>query len=210
MALYRSPLTVTLWPSSFLKKYGPMFPPAHKAHQTERRFVSSDGERSIAGGLTGGCEKCLPAVFPEVIRTLESRGNPGVHLLSSPLRPRGQLRRWMCFCDVNYLWLGFLHLTPELLDHTRGRGSLVVKVSDHGRHAMSSSPLPLKTRLVGERCTLNLSRAQTSSLGEGSASSGVVLFTCEWFKITRSIAKSPRVAEQCDANIHSLTLDNAM
>ncbi|GFY33551.1 hypothetical protein TNCV_4538831 [Trichonephila clavipes] len=34
MALYRSPLTVTLWPSSFLKKYGPMIPPAHKAHQT--------------------------------------------------------------------------------------------------------------------------------------------------------------------------------
>ncbi|GFT30797.1 transposable element Tc1 transposase [Trichonephila clavipes] len=35
MALYRSPLTVTLWPSSFLKKYGPMIPPAHKAHQTD-------------------------------------------------------------------------------------------------------------------------------------------------------------------------------
>ncbi|GFV62710.1 hypothetical protein TNCV_901651 [Trichonephila clavipes] len=35
MALYRSPLTVTLWPSSFLKKYGPMIPPAHKAHQTK-------------------------------------------------------------------------------------------------------------------------------------------------------------------------------
>ncbi|GFT55717.1 hypothetical protein TNCV_4569351 [Trichonephila clavipes] len=35
MTLYRSPLTVTLWPSSFLKKYGPMFPPAHKAHQTD-------------------------------------------------------------------------------------------------------------------------------------------------------------------------------
>ncbi|GFV51975.1 hypothetical protein TNCV_1323281 [Trichonephila clavipes] len=34
MALYRSPLTVTLWPSSFLKKYGPMIPPADKAHQT--------------------------------------------------------------------------------------------------------------------------------------------------------------------------------
>ncbi|GFT75438.1 hypothetical protein TNCV_3394271 [Trichonephila clavipes] len=33
-ALYRSPLTVTLWPSSFLKKYGPMIPPAHKALQT--------------------------------------------------------------------------------------------------------------------------------------------------------------------------------
>ncbi|GFT75424.1 hypothetical protein TNCV_3394151 [Trichonephila clavipes] len=34
MALYRSPLTVTLWPSSFLKDYGPMIPPAHKAHKT--------------------------------------------------------------------------------------------------------------------------------------------------------------------------------
>ncbi|GFV36790.1 hypothetical protein TNCV_5010741 [Trichonephila clavipes] len=34
MAVYRSPLTVTLWPSSFLKKYGSMIPPAHKAHQT--------------------------------------------------------------------------------------------------------------------------------------------------------------------------------
>ncbi|GFT61304.1 hypothetical protein TNCV_1227521 [Trichonephila clavipes] len=30
MVLYRSPLTVTLWPSSFLKKD----PPARKAHQT--------------------------------------------------------------------------------------------------------------------------------------------------------------------------------
>ncbi|GFU35657.1 transposable element Tcb2 transposase [Trichonephila clavipes] len=34
MALYRSPLTVMLWPSSFLKNHGPMIPPAHKAHQT--------------------------------------------------------------------------------------------------------------------------------------------------------------------------------
>ncbi|GFU96223.1 DDE_3 domain-containing protein [Trichonephila clavipes] len=38
MALYRSPLTVMLWPSSFLKKYGPMIPPAHKAHQTVGRL----------------------------------------------------------------------------------------------------------------------------------------------------------------------------
>ncbi|GFX45070.1 hypothetical protein TNCV_3431181 [Trichonephila clavipes] len=51
MALYRSPLTVTLWPSSFLKKYGPMIPPAHKAHQTdtpvaERETVLHRGETS--------------------------------------------------------------------------------------------------------------------------------------------------------------------
>ncbi|GFS91039.1 hypothetical protein TNCV_2120241 [Trichonephila clavipes] len=46
-----------------------------------------------------------------------------------------------------------------------GRGSPVVKVSDHGRHVMSSSPVPLKTRSVGQRCTLNLSRAETSPVG---------------------------------------------
>ncbi|GFW73103.1 uncharacterized protein TNCV_832221 [Trichonephila clavipes] len=42
----------------------------------------------------------------------------------------------------------------------RGHGSLVVKVSDR---VMSSSRVPLETRRVGKRCTLNLSRAQTSS-----------------------------------------------
>ncbi|GFV46112.1 uncharacterized protein TNCV_1256681 [Trichonephila clavipes] len=46
----------------------------------------------------------------------------------------------------------------------------------------SSSPVPLKTRRVGQRCTLNLSRAETSprwcgKLGEGGASSGVVHVT---------------------------------
>ncbi|GFU80824.1 uncharacterized protein TNCV_1032291 [Trichonephila clavipes] len=44
----------------------------------------------------------------------------------------------------------------------------------------SSSPVPLKTRRVGQRCTLNLSRAETSSrwcggvVRRGGASSGVV------------------------------------
>ncbi|GFY08784.1 uncharacterized protein TNCV_4659771 [Trichonephila clavipes] len=46
--------------------------------------------------------------------------------------------------------------------------SPVVKVSDHGRHVMSSSPVPLKTRRVGKQCTLILSRAQTSSIWCGS------------------------------------------
>ncbi|GFW11603.1 hypothetical protein TNCV_42381 [Trichonephila clavipes] len=66
-----------------------------------------------------------------------------------------------------------------------GCGSSVVKVSDHGRHVMSlsSSPVPLKARRVGVRCTLNMSRAQTSSrwggvvVRRGGASSGVVLIT---------------------------------
>ncbi|GFX02127.1 uncharacterized protein TNCV_1750121 [Trichonephila clavipes] len=52
---------------------------------------------------------------------------------------------------------------------------------------MSSSPVPLKTHRVGQRCTLNLSRAETSSrwcgvvVRGGSASSGV-LVTWPWFK----------------------------
>ncbi|GFU83214.1 uncharacterized protein TNCV_3738251 [Trichonephila clavipes] len=47
----------------------------------------------------------------------------------------------------------------------------------------SSSPVPLKTHRVGQRCTLNLSRAETSSrwcgvvVRRGGASSGVVHVT---------------------------------
>ncbi|GFW82768.1 uncharacterized protein TNCV_3493381 [Trichonephila clavipes] len=64
-----------------------------------------------------------------------------------------------------------------------GCGSPVVRVSDHGRHVMSSSPVPLKTRRVGQRCTLNLPRAETSShwcgvvVRRGVASSGIVHVT---------------------------------
>ncbi|GFV64797.1 hypothetical protein TNCV_808941 [Trichonephila clavipes] len=49
-----------------------------------------------------------------------------------------------------------------------GCGSPVVKVSDQGRHVMRLSPVPLKTRRVGQRCTLNMSRAETSSRWCGS------------------------------------------
>ncbi|GFY08676.1 uncharacterized protein TNCV_811091 [Trichonephila clavipes] len=73
----------------------------------------------------------------------------------------------------------------ELLDskNQEGCGSPVVKVSDHGRHVMSLSPVPLKTRRVGERCTLNLSKAQTFSrwcgvvVRRGDACSDIVLVT---------------------------------
>ncbi|GFV76343.1 hypothetical protein TNCV_4413221 [Trichonephila clavipes] len=50
------------------------------------------GKRSTAGGLTGGCEKWLPAVLPEVIRTLTEVYR----------RSRGLLRRRICFGTVNY------------------------------------------------------------------------------------------------------------
>ncbi|GFV60893.1 uncharacterized protein TNCV_925071 [Trichonephila clavipes] len=68
--------------------------------------------------------------------------------------------------------------------HSPGCGSPVVKVSNHGRHVMSSIPVPLKTRRVGQRCTLNLSRAETASRWcdvvvrrGGGASLGVVHVT---------------------------------
>ncbi|GFX02740.1 hypothetical protein TNCV_2011841 [Trichonephila clavipes] len=74
-------------------------------------------------------------------------------------------------------------MVPFVHRSERGRGSLEVKASDHGWRVMSSRPVPLKTRRVGERYTLNLSRAQTSYgwCGvidrRGGASSGVVLVT---------------------------------
>ncbi|GFY26651.1 hypothetical protein TNCV_2879791 [Trichonephila clavipes] len=66
---------------------------------------------------------------------------------------------------------------------TSGCSSPVIKVSDHGRHVTSSSPVPLQTRRVGLRCTLNMLRAETASpwggvvVRRGGASSGVVHVT---------------------------------
>ncbi|GFV84237.1 hypothetical protein TNCV_3038971 [Trichonephila clavipes] len=65
---------------------------------------------------------------------------------------------------------------------------------------MNSSLVQLKTRRVGERCTLNLLRAQMPSrfcgveVKGGGANSDVVL-------VTRFVT-SPRVAEQSDVNTH--------
>ncbi|GFU75027.1 hypothetical protein TNCV_3752781 [Trichonephila clavipes] len=85
-----------------------------------------------------------------------------------------------------------------LLFSSEGRDSPVVKVSDRGQRVMSSIPLPLKIRRVGKRCTLNiyleLKRPPVGvvwQLGEGGDSSSVVHATRPWFKITRSVAKSP-------------------
>ncbi|GFX11812.1 uncharacterized protein TNCV_2995971 [Trichonephila clavipes] len=74
-------------------------------------------------------------------------------------------------------------LNRRLRIQCEGCGSPVVKASNHGRHVMRSIPVPLKTRRVGQRCTLNLSRAETSSrwcgvvVRRGGASSGVVHVT---------------------------------
>ncbi|GFX44165.1 hypothetical protein TNCV_4119611 [Trichonephila clavipes] len=75
------------------------------------------------------------------------------------------------------------YIAPPLRNKYRGSGSPVVKVSDHGRYVMSSSTVPLKTRRVGQLCTLNLLRAEASSRWCGlvvrlwGASTGVVHVT---------------------------------
>ncbi|GFS70886.1 uncharacterized protein TNCV_2719691 [Trichonephila clavipes] len=75
-----------------------------------------------------------------------------------------------------------------------------------------SIPVPLKTRRVGQRCTLNLSRAETSSrwCGVVVTRRGVPAQVSSTSldhgsKLRGPSPKSPRVAEQCDVNINSLT-----
>ncbi|GFU06785.1 uncharacterized protein TNCV_4353441 [Trichonephila clavipes] len=76
---------------------------------------------------------------------------------------------------------------------------------------MSLSPVPLKIRRVGHRCALNLSRAETSSrwcglvVRRGGASSGVVHVTLTMAQNYVVRRQKPRVAEQWDVIIQSLT-----
>ncbi|GFU19578.1 uncharacterized protein TNCV_21521 [Trichonephila clavipes] len=88
-----------------------------------------------------------------------------------------------------------MQLSREKLTYTHSllessfSSSLMAAVAEWYRHRIvagfvtSSSPVPLKTRRVGQRCTLNLSRAETSSrwcgvvVRRGGASSGVVHVT---------------------------------
>ncbi|GFX79514.1 hypothetical protein TNCV_825031 [Trichonephila clavipes] len=66
MALYRSPLTVMLRPSSFLKKYGPMIPPAHKAHQTDfwHRTATAGSDVVQSGRLI--FDDCFQHLWPYI------------------------------------------------------------------------------------------------------------------------------------------------
>ncbi|GFW84431.1 uncharacterized protein TNCV_3089481 [Trichonephila clavipes] len=108
----------------------------------------------------------------------------------------------------NFQWLPKeLHqLKYEAISVPQGSVRLVKKTQERKsstcyllitKGVTSSSPVPLKTRRERERCTLNLQRAQTSSCWNG-----VVVKRDQlkyrprqpWFKITRSVSKSPRVA----------------
>ncbi|GFV39080.1 hypothetical protein TNCV_4339681 [Trichonephila clavipes] len=96
------------------------------------------------------------------------------HKVCSTYRNRFQ---WPC----SIFWFATLRLSSVKLRTTCGIP--VVKVSDHDRHVMSSSPVPLKTHRVGQRCMLNLLTSHTSSRWYGvavrreGASLGVIHFT---------------------------------
>ncbi|GFW60752.1 uncharacterized protein TNCV_570981 [Trichonephila clavipes] len=82
-------------------------------------------------------------------------------------------------CDVNI----------QSINQSEMQKSAVAAVAEWYRYRIrtcfvtSSIPVPPKTRRVGQRCTLNLSRAETSSrwcgvvVRRGGASSGVVHVT---------------------------------
>ncbi|GFX03670.1 uncharacterized protein TNCV_2112421 [Trichonephila clavipes] len=77
----------------------------------------------------------------------------------------------------------------SILTGLESNGACVATVAEWYRYrtvacfVTGSSPVPLKTRRVRQRCTLNLSRAETSSrwcgvvVRRGGASSGVVHVT---------------------------------
>ncbi|GFW48950.1 hypothetical protein TNCV_3901481 [Trichonephila clavipes] len=59
----------------------------------------------------------------------------------------------------------------------------------------------VELQCAGNRLTLELAPVDTVWM----LLDGVVVLTGSWFKITRSVVKSSRVAEQYDVNIPSLT-----
>ncbi|GFV10617.1 uncharacterized protein TNCV_2122681 [Trichonephila clavipes] len=91
----------------------------------------------------------------------------------------GMVRKRVHRCISRINDTGPQHVTATY--GTRATNSTTAAVAEWYRYRIvagivtSSSPVPLKTRRVGQRCTLNLSRAETSSRGvvvrRGGASS---------------------------------------
>ncbi|GFX31343.1 uncharacterized protein TNCV_2061611 [Trichonephila clavipes] len=114
----------------------------------------------------------------------EPTGRHFVHMTSVPPFPVGpqEGKVPILFCDNN--------IFPEPMSTGRKQKCSLMRelgywlqISYVAGFVTSSSPVPLKTRRVGQRCTLNLSRAETSSrwrgvvVRRGDASSGFVHVT---------------------------------
>ncbi|GFU79956.1 hypothetical protein TNCV_578361 [Trichonephila clavipes] len=106
-----------------------------------------DGESSVALGL-------------ELITSLAHKPRCGHQLIQAP--------RYLLPLKTNQTE-GQMYIKYFPSRHVGvGCGSPVIKVSTHDRHVRYSSPVPLKTRHVGQRYTLNLSRAEMSFCWCGS------------------------------------------
>ncbi|GFV15391.1 uncharacterized protein TNCV_4834181 [Trichonephila clavipes] len=116
-----------------------------------------------------------------------------------------------------------INLKYEAISVPQGSDRLVKKTQERKsstcyllitKGVTSSSPVPLKTRRVGERCTLNLSRAQTSSCWSSVVvKRGQLKYRPRHLTMVQNyevVSKSPRVAEQCDVNIHSLDHESSL
>ncbi|GFT89769.1 uncharacterized protein TNCV_1665411 [Trichonephila clavipes] len=112
------------------------------------------------------------------------RGHRGEKRLQAPWE-KENVTRAPRDCDART----HLKFSISLMSWWKLSPSVVAAVAEWYRYrtvaclVTSSSPVPLKTRRVGQRCTINLSRAETSSrwcgvvVRRGGASSGVVHVT---------------------------------
>ncbi|GFU92372.1 uncharacterized protein TNCV_823981 [Trichonephila clavipes] len=84
----------------------------------------------------------------------------------------------------------------------RGCDSPVVKESDHGMHAMSSSPVPIKTHRVGERFTLNPSNSSVKDF-DGCGSPVIKVSDNGKHVMSSSLVplKTRRVEQRCTLNL---------
>ncbi|GFX34915.1 uncharacterized protein TNCV_2328551 [Trichonephila clavipes] len=99
MALYRSPLTVTLWPSSFLKKYGPMIPPAHKAHQTADGLTNL--EQSTLNHVQS--DTMASAVLADPTRALQGTNRASGPAMEESENDVGSLEQLLLYADEHCL-----------------------------------------------------------------------------------------------------------
>ncbi|GFV36765.1 uncharacterized protein TNCV_2650081 [Trichonephila clavipes] len=152
----------------------------------------------------------LSAPVQRELRTPHMRGGGSETLLFYVTSYNGFLLQSSCNSDDSFMVLHFFTNGRVIVQHLIQKEKCDQGIGS-GWLAPSSSPVPLKTRRVGKRCKLNLSRAQASSLwcsvvgrregvpAQVSSSS----LDHGWFKMMRSVAKNLRVAEQCDVNNNS-------
>ncbi|GFV56137.1 hypothetical protein TNCV_1489141 [Trichonephila clavipes] len=124
---------------------------------------------------------------------------------------------------VGYATKNSINLKYEAISVPQGSVRLVKKTQERKsstcyllitKGVKSSNPVLLKNRRVRLRCTLNLSRAQTSSCWSGVVvKRGQLKYRPRHLTMVQTyevVAKSPHVAEQCDVNIHSLDQESSL